>query len=320
MGGIRVFKARIPPMSNEMQEAADRERDFWARHLPWRKPVEILVWVMVFGISAVANTFVTLIDAERYGHSLPTWQPATWEGSSALVSILLLPPLLWFCERWPLHADTWLRRLPLYLAASVAWSLLHVAGMVLVRMVIYAAMGDRYDFDWRIGLPYEYLKDIRTFASIVFLAHGYRWLWRRLQGEARVPDAPDPGIPQSPDELAGRPERFLVRKLGREFLLAANDVEWLQASGNYVNLRVRGHDYPLRSTLSAIESRLDPARFLRIHRSYIVNLDQVSSIEPLDTGDSRVHLKDGTVLPGSRTYRGALRELGGDAWAGMAQN
>ena len=104
-----------------------------------------------------------------------------------------------------------------------------------------------------------------------------------------------------------RPERFLVRKLGREFLVAAADIEWLQAAGNYVNLRVRGHDYPLRSTIAGIEAQLDPERFVRIHRSYIVNLGQVTSIEPLDSGDARVHLHDATVLPCSRRYRAGLR-------------
>src|SRR5690606_20723405 len=108
-------------------------------------------------------------------------------------------------------------------------------------------------------------------------------------------------------------ERFLVRKLGREFLVAASDIEWLQASGNYVNLRVRGHDYPLRSTLGGIAARLDPERFVRIHRSYMVNLNCIGSIEPLDTGDARVHLKDGGALPASRSYRAELRGRVADA-------
>lgn len=119
---------------------------------------------------------------------------------------------------------------------------------------------------------------------------------------------PDEGPPLEPVE---RPERFLVRKLGREFLVAASDIEWAQAAGNYVNLRVRGHDYPLRSTIAGIEAKLDPARFARIHRSYIVNLDQVASIEPLDTGDARIHLKDATALPCSRRYRADLRSRTG---------
>ena len=78
--------------------------------------------------------------------------------------------------------------------------------------------------------------------------------------------------------------------------------------------RVRGHDYPLRSTIGGIGEKLDPARFVRVHRSHIVNLDQVASIEPLDTGDARVHMKDGSNLPCSRTYRGGLKQrYGADA-------
>ena len=127
---------------------------------------------------------------------------------------------------------------------------------------------------------------------------------RIAKGEASLLAEPDEGPPLEPVD---RPERFLIRKLGREFLVAANDIEWLQAAGNYVNLRVRGHDYPLRSTIAGIESRLDPRRFARIHRSYVVARDHVASIEPLDSGDARVHLRDGTVLPCSRRYRQDLR-------------
>lgn len=273
--------------------------------LPFRDPIELSIWVLAFLIPAGFNAVVTWLDAEHAGQALEAWKPVLWESSSALVSLLLLPPVLASCSRWPLHADTWQRRLPVYAAASVAWSLLHVAGMVLLRKAGYLAMGDHYDPSDLVGMfGYEYLKDVRTFALIVIAAHGYRWFWRRLQGEARLLDAPEDTPASLPPE---RPERFLVRKLGREFLVAAADVEWLQASGNYVNLRVRGHDYPLRSTIAGIEASLDPARFARIHRSYIVNLDQVVSIEPLDTGDARVHLKDGSVLPCSRRQREALR-------------
>ena len=91
------------------------------------------------------------------------------------------------------------------------------------------------------------------------------------------------------------------------FLVPAAYIEWLQASGNYVNLRVRGHEYPLRSTMATIEQQLDPARFVRVHRSHMVNLDCIAQIEPLDTGDARVVLRDGTVVPCSRRYRDALR-------------
>ena len=115
-----------------------------------------------------------------------------------------------------------------------------------------------------------------------------------------------------------RPERFLVRTLGKEFLLPAAEVEWLQAWGNYVNLRVRGHDYPLRSTMAAVEARLDPARFVRVHRSYIMNLDYLQQIEPLDSGDARACMRDGGVVPVSRRYRDNLRKTVGRGRANSA--
>lgn len=183
--------------------------------------------------------------------------------------------------------------------------------MVALRKLAYASQGMTYDFGpLSVEFAYEYLKDVRSYAGMVAIIEAYRWLLRRLQGEARLLGAPDEGDPVEPVE---RPERFLVHKLGREFLVAAADIEWAQAAGNYVNLRVRGHDYPLRSTMAGIESRLDHGRFARIHRSYIVNLDHIGSIEPLDAGDARVHLRDGGTLPCSRRYRESLRERIGAA-------
>ncbi|WP_426806157.1 LytTR family DNA-binding domain-containing protein, partial [Stenotrophomonas sp. SrG] len=81
--------------------------------------------------------------------------------------------------------------------------------------------------------------------------------------------------------------RFLVRKLGRDLLVATADIEYAQAAGNYMNLHVRGHEDPLRSTMAALEAQLDPARFVRIHRRYVLNQGFLVSIEPLDSGEAR---------------------------------
>ncbi|MFE0501289.1 LytTR family DNA-binding domain-containing protein [Lysobacter soli] len=276
-----------------------------------RRAFEIGFWVVTTLINAVANSVTVLMDIRRTRLDFGAWEPVTWEWSSAVLMLALAPAVVWFTRRVPLHWDTWRRTLPLYVLASLVFSLAHVLGMVAIREVVYAAYGAEYDFGpWLEQLGYEYLKDVRSFASMVVLVEGYRFIRRRLQGEASLLGEPDEGPPVEPVE---RPERFLIRKLGREFLVAANDIEWLQAAGNYVNLRVRGHDYPLRCTMATLEERLDPSRFARIHRSYMVNLGQVASIEPLDTGDARVHLSDGTVLPCSRRHRDALRERAGFA-------
>jgi len=178
--------------------------------------------------------------------------------------------------------------------------------MVGIRKVVYATQGGHYDFgNVPVELFYEYLKDVRSYFWTFALIYAYRYILLRLQGEVRLLDAPDVGPALEPVE---RPQRFLVRKLGKEFLIAAADVEWLEAQGNYVNLHVRERVYPLRSTMTAAEGLLDPAKFVRIHRSHIVNLDHVAAIEPLDTGDARVQMRDGSVVACSRTFRAALRE------------
>ena len=282
--------------------------DTYQRYRPWRRAVEIGFWVALHVANAVGNSLTTLIDIRRAGLSdrFADWEPAVWEWSSNLVLLALVPFLVWFTRRFPLHFDTWRRNLPWHVLGSLAWSIAHVAAMVAIRKAVYAAQGGHYDFGpvlFEFG--YEYLKDIRGYVASVMVIEVYRLALRRVQGEARLLDAPDDDPPAEPVE---RPERFLVRKLGREFLVNAADIEWAQAAGNYVNLHVKQRDYPLRTTIAALETRLDPARFQRVHRSFLVNLDQVGAIEPLDTGDARLHLRDGGVLPCSRTYRQQLRD------------
>jgi len=255
--------------------------------------------------NGVANSATVIMDIHRVGLGFADWEPAVWEWSSGLMVLALIPALLAWTRRVPLQWDGIGRRLALHVLGSVVFSLVHVVGMVGLRKVAYDVLGAHYDFgDWPRELFYEYLKDVRGYLMLVSTIEGYRFVIRRLQGEASLLGRPDEGEPVEPVDL---PERFLVRKLGREFLVAADDIEWLQASGNYVNLRVRGHDYPLRSTIAGIEARLDAGRFARVHRSYIVNLGRIASLEPLDSGDARIHLQDGAVVPCSRTYREALR-------------
>lgn len=268
----------------------------------WHPSIEVAFWVALYTLNMVFNGLVAQIDNARTA----AWEPWVWESSSALLILLLIPFVKAVERRWPFRFDTWRRSLPSHLLASVVFSLVHVAGMVGLRELAYDVVGQHYRFGaWWPNFGYEYLKDIRSYFIIVAMICLSRLWLLRQQGEAKLLAAPDDGPPVEPVD---RPERFLVRKLGKEFLLAAREIEWLQAAGNYVNLRVRGRDYPLRSTMAAIEARLDPACFVRVHRGYFVNLDYLAEIEPLDTGDARLRLRDGTTVPCSRRYRAALRE------------
>jgi hypothetical protein len=285
---------------------APNETSLPDRYLRYRRSWEIALWTLAGVVTVVANSIVATIDLNRHRHPFDWWEPWSWELSSVVVLLALVPAQLLFDRRFPIRAGTWRRALPWHLLATVPYSLVHVVAMVGLRHVMYDAMGGEYDFgSWPGELWYEYLKDVRTYAFLLGFIYLYRLILLRVQGEARLLTAPDTGPPV---EAIERPTRFLVRKVGAEFLVAARDIEWLEAAENYVNLHVRGRAYPLRSTMTAIQERLDPQRFVRVHRSYIVNLDFLVQIDPTDAGDAQLLLKDGTRIPCSRRYRQALRD------------
>ena len=268
-----------------------------------------VIWITMFVFAGFANLSIHWADAAREQGSFDLLDAVINEGSSIAISLCMLPMLLAACHRWPISLDNWKTRLPLYLLGSIAWTLLHVTGMVVIRTLIHAALGREYDYGpWAGNLLYEYGKDAQTFFLIVTVAHAFAWYARLRQGEAHALSSPDEGVPKVPESTPDRPQRFLVRKLGREFLIATDDIEWLQASGNYVNLHLGRQAYPLRSTIGGIESQLDGGQFVRVHRSHIVNLRFIASIESTDAGDAIIHMKDGAAVPCSRTYRTALRQ------------
>lgn len=102
--------------------------------------------------------------------------------------------------------------------------------------------------------------------------------------------------------------RLLAKRDGRLVVLKAAEIDWIESSANYASLHVGKETYLVRETMQSLEGRLDPAQFLRIHRSTIVNLDRVQEIEPYFHGDYIVRLADGQRLTLSRTYRDRLQK------------
>lgn len=103
-----------------------------------------------------------------------------------------------------------------------------------------------------------------------------------------------------------RPEWLLVKTGERSRFVRLRDVDFVEAARNGVTLHVAGESYPFRSTMNALEDSLDPERFLRIHRSTIVNVERVKELESWFNGEYRVILKDGRILTLSPTYRASL--------------
>jgi len=107
------------------------------------------------------------------------------------------------------------------------------------------------------------------------------------------------------DRLAARKplERLVIKSGGRIYFLNVDEVDWIEAADNYVELHVGRESHLLRETVSGLAARLDPGQFMRIRHSTIVNLEHVKELRPLFRGEYLIVLRDGTELNSSRRYR-----------------
>jgi two-component system LytT family response regulator len=103
-------------------------------------------------------------------------------------------------------------------------------------------------------------------------------------------------------------ERLVIKAAGRIYFLDTNEIDWIEAEGNYVSVHSNRKSHLLRETITSLESQLDPKKFVRIHRSSIVRLDFIQELQPWFHGEYRVILQDGTQLTLSRNHRDRLQE------------
>jgi two-component system LytT family response regulator len=156
----------------------------------------------------------------------------------------------------------------------------------------------------------------RALVANTTAAQRHERLLALLQGEPRLASAEQEARADVPDatpsppgaEPATYPRRFLVKGDGQMYFVAVNDIDWVEAYGNYVRLHVGKGVHLIRETLGNIERKLDPTRFARVHRSSIVNLDRVARMDLWGAGDYMVLLKDGTKLKLSRWYRSRIEQ------------
>jgi two-component system LytT family response regulator len=115
-------------------------------------------------------------------------------------------------------------------------------------------------------------------------------------------------------EPARYSERLVVKTGGRVFFLNTDEIDWIEAEGNYVNIHTGAKkSYLLRETISSLEAQLDPKEFVRIHRSAIVNINRIKELQPWSHGEYHIILHDGTRLTLSRSYREKLQSALGNS-------
>lgn len=248
--------------------------------------------------TGLVNALSAAQDAARHGAVYDIRLPLLWEMTSILV-IVLLAPLLLAAVRTLLGSSAWSVRIAVALGAILAFSALHITGMVSLRKLVMWTAGSSYDFRLSLAtLVYELRKDILT----ATLIGGAIWLFDR--DRTRATDRPAPR-PESP-----APAALWLRDGASRIRIAPADILWVASAGNYVEYALAdGRQHLVRGTLAAAETELDSFGMIRIHRTRLVNIARVTALSVLPSGDFGLTFDTGQSVQGSRRYRGAVARL-----------
>jgi DNA-binding LytR/AlgR family response regulator len=283
--------------------------------LDWRL---IVAWTILLAVSVVARGYVEMANQSKIGRPIGLDHALAIELTSHVVVAALLPALYWLHRRWPIGES--LRNVTIHVAAVVPFSIAHTVGMAGLRLLWFSAILETaYSFPLTLDrLAYEFAKDIVSYGMLSAGVLALRYLFERMPARANssgpalhaepmlAPESPLEAPAPSAPPLA---ERFAVRKRGREIMVEMADIDWVEASGNYAVLHVGGETLEIRSSLSKLESELDPKRFIRVHKSYLVNITRITEVTPWVSGDWRIRLHDGAEVNLSRRYRQRFESL-----------
>jgi two-component system, LytTR family, response regulator len=203
------------------------------------------------------------------------------------------------------------------MAGLDGFQVLHEVGPHLTAAVIFVTAYDTYALKAFEVHALDYLLkpfDDERFTRVLTRAKQHvrngriQTVARQLAGLLGSPAAPAP--PPAPPRYL---ERLVLKDVGRVAFLDVDKVDWLEAEDYYIQVHASGQTHLLRQPLRELEAQLDPRRFVRIHRSTIVNVERVKELRPLFHGEYHVILQDGHQLKLSRGYRARLDALLGKA-------
>ena len=266
----------------------------WARRLAW-----VGLWTTL-GLASGAQLFFA--DQRLALHPYAWWQALATTLPAWYLWGLLSVLIAWLGRRFRVDRANFGRHFFIHLGASLDLALLQLLAGVGVQDVLHAAAGEPFVFAQKLvdNFTQFYHWNVVIYWTILAVVHA-RDYHRDLE-ERRA------ALSDLQRQLETRPmtDRLLVDDDGRSVFVRTHDVDWFEASKNYVRLHLGDRTHLLRTTLTALESRLDQARFRRISRSTLVNLDRVREVQPWFHGDAVVILESGARLGLSRRYRANL--------------
>ena len=261
-----------------------------------RKPRRTVIEAGVFGLLIVVfwgvDTLTKRNLREVNGVGLDDFRLFTEQITSGLAVWLLVPAVAWWLRRFPLQREQMASAAAGHMIGSVLFATAHYFIMIGLRIGIHYLNASTYVFSefWLRNLVIEWQKDLKIYAAIVAILVAFRYLWR---DEATA--------------IADDRERMTVQSGSGEHLVSFEDIEYLEASRNYVSVHTQEREFLLRQTIANLEKELRERRFIRTHRSFIVNQDHVTGIEPTAGGHELV-LSSGRRVPLSRGRRNEVRK------------
>ncbi len=278
------------------------------------KDLEVGFWVILIALLWSLGAFIIWSDYAAQGVPLSRLRLITNELSSGFSALIMVMFVRRWLDYFPFDHDHVVKTVIAHSGGAVLFTIGHVGLMMALRSLIYRYQELTYIHDIPDGpfglvqmFTYEMAKDVPVYVGFSLIIWAYR-LYRTRQAldealspspvtDGRVEDAPQPVL-----------TKILVKQGKGDRPLSTKKIEWLQASANYVRVFSEGHEYLVRSPLQELERKLDAQHFVRVHRSFIINLDMIDEILHLQNGNSRIHLNSGAHVPLSRSYKDKLYE------------
>jgi len=255
-----------------------------------------------------------VLHAESMGHALAFDDEALRICGAALLGCSTAPLILALRRRFPIAGTRGWRSIAIHAAGAAALSfVLIVVSCVLAAWVLMGQIVPSVP-DVRSELAGNWL--LLTFAVCAFAAisHAVSSVPTAEPVESTSPrrstrvQHPAASQPTSISIETVAIRTVAIKTRGRLSYLDLASIEWIESQGNYLALHVGGQSHLVRETLQSFASRLDPERFIRVHRRVIVAVARIREIQPLANGDSTLILHDGRTVRASRSYRESLRK------------
>lgn len=233
-----------------------------------------MFWPLLGLFSYLINVFVLLTDVKRFGGEYDLWAILVNEGTGSLSFMLTVPLIISWMARFPFQKEKLSTVIAAHLMGSFLYCIVYVGLLTIIRIMVYE-MNDRFynvPGDFFFYFFYEYTKYLVGYLIVIIIVTGYRYyLADRLSKIAFMRGAST--------------NKLLVKTGEGEELVDKDTVDWLQAASNYVRLHLGDREYLVRTTLNKMEEKLGSGSFVRVHRSFIVNIERIQKITPTESGD-----------------------------------